>query len=192
MKLIKITNVLKRRVKQMVVDLLPEFGFVRVTNRGSVILKKKWWSFKKTVVNITDLFIDILPNELAKSCQRKGFGDTYARLFSNDIYVMLQLKAYKDDVDIAEYIWNKYNILHREVPTIIITSEVFLENPSEYRFPILSSMSSYFIPGFETFLKRKKSHIDELVTKIQKIQRKAIEQTTHVFNMPIFVTVQAA
>jgi hypothetical protein len=192
MNLIKVTNVLKRRVKQMVLDLLPEFGFVRVTNRGSVILKKNWWSFRKTVVNITDLFIDILPNQLAKSCQRKGFGDTYAHLFSDDIYIMLQIKAYKADIDIAEYIWNKYNMLHREVPIITITSEVFLENPSEYRFPVLSSTSSKFIPGFETFLKRKKNTIDELITKIQKIQRKAIEQTTRVINMPIFVTVQAA
>jgi hypothetical protein len=192
MKLIKITNILKRRVKQMVLDLLPEFGFVRVTNRGSVILKKDWWSFRKTIVNITDLFIDILPNKLAESCQRKGFGDTYARLFSDDIYVMMQIKAYKQDIDIAEYIWNKYNILYREIPTITITSEVFLENPAEYRFPVLSSMSSYFIPGFETFLKRKKNTIDELITKIQSIQRKAIEQTTRVINMPIFVTVQAA
>lgn len=173
MNLIKVTRLTKRRVKDMIVGLMPEYGYVRVTNRGLVILKKNWWSFKKTIVNITDLFIDIFPNKLAESCKRKGYGDTYERVFSNDLYVMMQLKSYKKDVDIVEYIWEKFNRLHREVHVVHITLDaIALENPSNLYLPVLSPISSYFIPRIETLLKRrkKKGTIESLIEKISKIQ----------------------
>jgi len=170
MNLIKITPLLKKRVKLMIVDLLPGYGYIRVTNQGLVILKKKWWSFKKTVINVTDLFIDILPRKLSESCKRKGYGDTYARLFNNDIYIILELKSYKKDFDIVEYIWNKYNVLHREVPIIRITTSIAI--PSNSYLPVLSPVSSYFIPGIEKLLKNmnKKDSFNHLIEKISKIQ----------------------
>jgi len=170
MNLIKITPLLKKRVKCMIVDLLPEFGYVRITNQGLVILKKKWWSFKRTVINITDLFIDILPKKLSDSCKRKGYGDTYDRLFSNDIFVMLELRSYKKTFDIVDYIWNKYNVLHREVPTIKIVTTVTSLNPKDSYLPVLSPVSSYFIPGVEKLLKRMKKNesVNNLVEKISK------------------------
>lgn len=173
MNLIKVTRLVKRRVKDMIVSLMPEYGYVRVTNRGLVILKKNWWSFKKTIINITDLFIDVFPKKLAESCKRKGYGDTYERIFSNDLYVMMQLKSYKKDVDLVEYIWEKFNRLHREVPVINITVEdIALQSPSNIYLPVLSPVSSYYIPGIEILLKKrkKKGTAESLIEKISKIQ----------------------
>lgn len=173
MNLIKVTRLTKRRVKDMIVGLMPEFGYVRVTNRGLVILKKNWWSFQKTIVNITDLFIDIFPKKLAESCKRKGYGDTYERIFSNDLYVMMQLKSYKKDVDLVEYIWEKFNRLHREVHVVhTVVDMVALESSSNIYLPVLSPVSSYYIPGIETLLKKrkKKGTIESLIEKISKIQ----------------------
>lgn len=180
MNIIKITPLLKKRVKVMCKDLIPQYQYVRITGKGLVILKSKWWSFKRTIINITDLFIDVLPKKLAESCKRKGYGDTYERLFSNDIYVMLQLKAYKKNINIEEYIWEKYNRLHREVPSIQIMTNIILESPEDIYLPILSPVSSYFIPGVEKLLKRmkKRDSVESLIEKISKIQRRALHEVS--------------
>lgn len=173
MKLIKVTPLVKRRVKVLVADLIPEFKYVRISNQGLIVLKKNWWSFKRTIVNITDLFIDILPKKLSDSCKRKGYGDTYERIFSNDIYIMMQLKSYKKEVDLVEYIWNKYNVLHREVPVLKTTTEVIvLEDPKYLYLPVLSPVSSFFIPGIEKLLRKRKGTVESLIEKISKIQRR--------------------
>lgn len=173
MNLIKITPLVKKRVKVLIADLIPEFKYIRVSNQGLVTLKTKWWSFKKTTINITDLFIDILPKKLSDSCKRKGYGDTYERIFSNDIYVIMQLKSYKKDFDIVDYIWNKYNVLHREVPVIkTATNVLVLENPKDIYLPVLSPVSSYFIPGIEKLLKKRKGTVNVLIEQISKIQKR--------------------
>jgi hypothetical protein len=182
MNLIKITPLLKRRVKDMIVDLIPEYKYILINKRGLVTLKTKWWSFKKTTVNITDLFIDVLPKKLAESCKRKGYGDTYERLFSNDLYVMLQIKAYKKDFDITEYIWDKYNVLHREVPVITLIPNVFTLGVNNDYLPVLSPVSCFFIPGIEKLFRKVRQHesVESLVEKISKIQKKAIESFSRI------------
>ena len=164
----------------MIVDLFPEFSYIKVTNQGMVILKNKWWSFKKTTVNITDLFIDILPKKIAESCKRKGYGDTYERLFSNDIYILLQIKAYKQEINIEDYIWNKYNTLHREVPIVKVVTNIFsLDDPENRYVPVLSPLSSYFIPGIEKLLKdRRKKNVVNKISKILMKQPKALFEAT--------------
>lgn len=177
MNLIKVTPLTKRRVKNLVADLLPEFGYSRITRSGLVMLKKKWWSFHRTAINITDLFIDVFPKRLAESCKRKGYGDTYERMFSEDLYIMLQLKSYKKDIDIVEYIWNKFNRLYREVPAVsIMISPILLENPANLYLPVLSPVSSYFIPGIVKLLRnrKKKGTIEYLTQKISRILKKKI------------------
>jgi hypothetical protein len=186
MNLIKITPLVKKRVRVLIADLLPEFKYIRTSNQGLVMLKKKWWSFKKTTINITDLFIDILPKKLSDSCKRKGYGDTYERIFSDDIYIMMQLKSYKKDVDIVEYIWNKYNVLHREVPVIrIMTDSYLLEDPSSIYLPVLSPVSSYFIPGIEKLLAKRKGTVDSLIEKISKIQKRGPQWLVRVKELTI-------
>jgi len=190
MNIIKVTPLLKRRVKQMVKDLLSEYNYVHVTKHGLVILKTKWWSFKKTILNVTDLFIDVLPNRLAENCKHKGYGDTYARMFNNDLYVILQLKAYKKTVDIVDYIWNKYNVLYREVPTLFTNVEsAILEDQTNRYLPVFSPISSYFIPGVVKLLRRsKRGSVDGLIEKISKIQlrrpKMLYEASRFIINIP--------
>jgi hypothetical protein len=182
MNLIKITQLVKRRVKDLVSGLLPEFGYVRVTNQGLVVLKKKWWSFNRTIVNVKDLFIDVLPRKLAESCRPKGYGDLYKRLFSNAIYFLLQLRAYKKNMDIVDYIWDKYNLLYREIPTVTTTVEVnVLEDPAYRYLPVLSPMSSYYIPGVTRLLRimRRKGSVERILEKISKI----ISKRTYITNV---------
>jgi hypothetical protein len=181
MKLINITPYNKRRIRNMVIDLLPEFGYVRVTNRGLVVLKKTWWSIKRTVVNVTDLCIDILPNRLAASCKRKGYGDTYERMFSNDIYIMMQLKSYKKDFDILNYIWDKFNTLHRAIPVVTLTTET--RSLRSGYLPVLSFVSTKYIPGVEKLLKNmhKTKRTENVIFRVIKLQTKALREASSRF-----------
>lgn len=174
MNLIKVTNLVKRRTKDMLADLMPEYGYRKITNSGLVVLKKRWWSLKRTIVNITDLYIDIFPKKIADSCKRKGYGDTYDKLFSNDIYVMLQIKSYKKEFNLVDYVWNKYNVLYREVPTIRVTvNTVMIDELSNVYLPVLSPVSPKYIPGVERLLRNmKKNSVESLVEKISKIKAK--------------------
>jgi hypothetical protein len=173
MNLIQITSLTKKRTKNILQDLLPDYKYQRVTNQGLVILKKRWWSLKKTIVTISDLYLSVFPKAIADRLKQKNLGEGFISLFNNDIYVMLQLKAYKKDIDIVDYIWQKYNTLLREVPVITITtSEFILEDESERYLPVLSPVSNFYIPGFEKLIKRmkKKDSAESLIGKISKIQ----------------------
>jgi hypothetical protein len=173
MNLIQINSLTKRRTKNILQDLIPEYKYQRVTNHGLIILKKRWWSLKKTIVNITDLYIDIFPRKLADRLKEKGHGDGFINLFNNDIYVMMQLKAYKKDYSIVDYVWQKYNVLLREVPIIKTTvSEFVLETTQNRYLPILSPVSTYYIPGVEKLLRRmkKSDSVESLIEKISKIK----------------------
>ena len=175
MNLIKITPLLKRRTKDMIADMMPEYKYSRITNSGIVKLKKNWWSFKTTTVNITDLYFDVFLKRLADNCKRKGYGDTYERIFSNDIYVILQLKSYKNTISIDDYVWQKYNALFREVPIIKIDSSVALS--TDLYLPILSPVSSKYIPGVEKLLRNMKKidPVESLIEKISKIRKKQLK-----------------
>ena len=157
----------------MIVDLLPEFGYSRVTKRGVVILKDKWYSFKKTILTITDLYLDVFPKRLSDSCKKSNKGNMFDKVFSNDIYVFLQLRKYKKSINIADYVWEKYNVLHREVPTITITIDtIMLSSTVGKNLPVISPVSSLYLPSVETLLKKiiKKDSVESLVEKISKIR----------------------
>ena len=181
MKLINITPYNKRRIKHMVIDLMPEFGYVRVTNSGLVILKKTWWSIKRTIINVTDLCIDILPNRLAASCKRKGYGDTYERMFSNDIYIMMQIRSYKKDFDILNYIWEKFNTLHRAVPIVTLTTET--RSLRDAHLPVLSFVSTKYIPGVENLLKqmRKAKKKESVIFKVILLKARELREASSRF-----------
>ena len=173
MNIIKVTQLTKKRVKDMIADLMPEYKYVRVRNSGVVMLKKRWWSFKYTTVNVTDLFIDTFPKLIVECCKRKGYGDGYSVLFSDNLYVLLRLRAYKKDVDLVGYVWQQYNKLIREVPKLsVIVSSAVIEDPSSRYTPVLSPVSNRYIPGVEILLRRNKKNdsVENLVEKITKIK----------------------
>jgi hypothetical protein len=174
MNLIKVTSLVKKRTKDILTDLMPEYKYHRVTNSGLVVLKKRWWHLKRTIINITDLYIDIIPKRLAENCRQKGYGDTYDKLFSNDIYVMLQIRAYKKEFNLVDYVWDKYNVLYREVPIIKVTTNVaMMVDPSSIYLPVLSPVSSKYIPGVERLIRNmKKNSVEGLIEKISKIKAK--------------------
>lgn len=175
MNIIRVTSLTKKRIKQMMGDLFPEYSYIRVRRNGMVILKKKWWYLKKITTNVTNLLIDTIPRKLSEACKRKGFGDTYDRIFSNDIYVFLQLRSYKKNVDLVDYMWQKYNVLYREVPILSVTvNTAMIENPNTRYIPMISPVSCLYIPRIEKLLKgmKKKDSIEYLIEKISKVKVK--------------------
>ena len=171
----------------MLKDLFPEYKYQRLTARGIVILKANWWSFKKTILNITDLYIDQFPKRIAAELKLRKRGDAFMSMFNNDIYVMMQLRAYKKEINIVDYMWKQYNVLLREVVVLkTTTSEILVEIPSERYLPVLSPVSSYYIPGVEKLLRKMmKDPVESLVEKISKIKLRIPQRLVNVVQIQL-------
>ena len=118
MRLIKITPIVKLRVKEMVLNLITEYDYVKVRKSGLVTLKRKWWSLKKDRVSVTDLIVGEIPKQIAEIATLGGKGDEYLRTFSSHIASILHISTYSIRFNLVDYIWDKYTELCLEVPTI--------------------------------------------------------------------------
>ena len=114
MRIIKITPIVKKRVKQMIFGLFPEFSYVRVTNRGLAILKANRWSLKREIVPVTDLCMNEIPRRIAQTAVSKGLGESCVRLFNEHISVLMQLRYYNDKHSLFDYVYNRYVIVCME------------------------------------------------------------------------------
>lgn len=133
MKLIKITPTTRLRVKEMTVNLLTEYNFVKVKKSGLVSLKRKWWSLKKDRVHITDLMISEIPKRIADIAVRKGKGVEYVRTFNNHVASILYMSTYSVYFDLVDYAWSKYVDICLDVPKISFEINEFeLEEPGNY------------------------------------------------------------
>lgn len=124
MKLININPVTKNRVKQMILGLFPEFGYVRITNSGLLILKTKWYSFKSERVPITDVCIREIPKRISIIAQAKGLGTGYRLMFTQTISSFVESGPINNKLDIVAYIWKQYQSYCIEIPFITKSSLV--------------------------------------------------------------------
>ena len=123
MRIIKITPVAKKRVKQMILGLFPGIGYARITSRGLAILKATRWSLKREIVPITDLCIYEIPKRIAEKASRKRLGENQIHVFNHHITTLMQLKYYNDKFDLLEYVYTQYAIVCMETP-IVKTKEI--------------------------------------------------------------------
>lgn len=121
--MINVTSVVKNRVKDMVETLLPDVGYVKVKNSGLVVLKKRWYSFKKVTTTVTDLLIGVLPEKISEFTVNRNDGVNYLRVFNEHISMMLALRAYNSMFNICDYVWDQYNKHCVIVPEIVIRTD---------------------------------------------------------------------
>ena len=135
MRLIKITPAVKLRVKEMVLNLMTEYDYVKVRKSGLVTLKRKWWSLKKDRVSITDLMVGEIPKKIAEVAMLGGKGDKYLTMFSSHIASILHISTYSIRFNLVDYVWDKYTELCLEVP---MTSFEFNEFELEERKELIA------------------------------------------------------
>ena len=157
MKLIKITPIVKLRVKEMVLSLMTEYDYVRVRKSGLVTLKRKWWSLKKDRVSVTDLMVGEIPKKIAEVATNGGKGDNYLTMFSSHIASILHISTYSTRFNLVDYVWDKYTELCLEVPAVSFEINEFeLEEKQElialnffedtYWMGIIKSLKKHALP----------------------------------------------
>ena len=133
MRLIKITPTVKLRVKEMVLNLLTEYDYVRVRKTGLVTLKRKWWSLKRDRISVTDLIVGEIPKKIAEIARLGGKGDEYLTMFSSHIASILHISTYSNRFNLVDYVWDKYSDLCLEIPKVSFEFNEFeLEEKKEY------------------------------------------------------------
>ena len=180
MRIININPLTIKRTKIMTKSLIPWVGYVRMTYSGLVILKAKWWSFRRTRIPVTDLYFQELPKRIADSANKRGLTGNYFLLFKEAIGSHLELQFTTNrNFDISEYIWDMYNKYHKDVPLIekipdlpkILTESNIKNN----MLPVLSLTSFYSKYGVHRIFRNLRKdtigkHKSRLVKRIKKIQ----------------------
>lgn len=101
MKLINTNSLNRRRIKTMLKALDPFKQYIRVKKNGIVIRKNHWYSCKREVWVVTDIFIALLPKMIARNQQELS-------VINTRISAMLYMSQYTDEYDIVAYLWSMY------------------------------------------------------------------------------------
>lgn len=178
MRLINITPITKRRVKEMAKTMIPGVGYVKVTTQGLVILKKKWYSLRRNVVPLTDLCIKEFPRRISQKANENNKGYGYASILSNNIANIVYINSYTDSTEfnLINYLWKMYNDLYKEIPVILYKIEESLESiENKYGewLPQLSIFSSKVMYGIDHILNKYKREKEGniLIKKIKNIRK---------------------
>ena len=161
MRLIQITPTVKRRVRQMILGLFPDVGYVRVTNRGLVILKSQRWTFRREIVPITDLCIYEIPKRIAEKATKKGLGEGHIEIFNQHLTTLMQLKYYSDKFDLLEYVYTQYAIICMEAPIIKTTKILEVQEERSQRLKQFRLVNTDYLYGVG-------SAAGKAITKLQK------------------------
>ncbi len=175
MKLIKITPIVKLRVKEMVLNLLTEYDYVRVRKSGLVTLKRKWWSLKRERVSVTDLIVGEIPKQIAAVATLGGKGDEYLTMFSSHIASILHISTYSIRFNLVDYVWDKYTELCLEVPMVSFEFNEFeLEERKE--LIALNFFEDTYWMGIVRSLKKQAlpAHKSKITKQINAIKSKVL------------------
>lgn len=176
-RIVQINSITKMRVKDMVLGLMPEVGYVRVSNSGIVTMKKKWWSFSRVRTTVTDLIVGVLPKKVA-SFALKVNGRGNSRVFNEHIAMLLSLGNYSIQFDACDYLWEQYQKYCMEVPTIIINTnnEMAVLQKKSY-LPALSKVSTGTVSAIAELIQGKQP---------SRIQRRFVKKLNEMReNLPV-------
>jgi len=158
----------------MLLNLFPEYKFVRVRKSGLIVLKKTWWSLRRTVVSITDLMVGEIPKRIADKAKRDGKGTEYLKLFNTHISTIIHISAYSDSFCVVDYVWDRYTELCIEVPLISFEINEYELNEKSRNFIPLGFFENTYWFGIIKSLKQTRLSYrgSPIIDKINKIKNK--------------------
>jgi len=175
MRLIKITSIVRLRVKEMTLNLLTEYDYVRVRRSGLVTLKRKWWSLRRDKVSVTDLIVGEIPKRIAEIAKLGGKGDEYLRVFSNHIASVLHISTYSNNFCIVDYVWEKFTELCLEVPLVSFEFNEFELNEKRNHISLGLFEDTYWLGIINSLKQNALPPVkSELLKQVNKIKNKVL------------------
>lgn len=175
MNIIKNTNINRKRIKVMTKELFPQYKYIKVKSNGLVVFKEKWYRFTKQVVSITDLVLDAIPKEISKRLSGTNNTTNLLNLFADDIYLLLKLRDYRNEVDLVGKIWQVFNKYCLKAPLITTYANKPLAiESSKGWLPVISFYRRVNLPNLQHILDHSKgrSQRDTLISKLARILAK--------------------
>jgi hypothetical protein len=172
MRLINLTPIRIRRIKEMIYYLFPEYDSVSLKKSGLIILRKRSFLFfsKKEVLPVTDLMLYELPKRLDVALKAHKIGDMSSINIGSLLEFIIRCKSYNNYFDITDYIWDKFIKLKYKEEQILEAKTVSV--PVSIILP-LYMRNLYYLKVIirERFYKEKISTIELIRQKIVSILR---------------------
>jgi len=162
MQLITPSKLQQKKLKEMILKLFPEYGYVTFNHLGIVFLSKSFWwnlfSLRKSV-HITELCTVYIPERLEKiDLQTKinnGNDTPYKQLYNKYSYIVLDLLHNRAN-NIIDYLYDEYTFIkygihkvyhteHHTLPEFSHTLSEVLSNPIKKDGIVLSQLSNVYI-----------------------------------------------
>ena len=181
MNIIRNTKLNRVRIRIMTKELLPDYNYVRVKKSGVVVLKKKWYSIKRILTLTTDLVLDVFPNLLSDAANGQINNPMQRNIFADELYVLLRVRDYKREVDIVGTLWNHFNSLCRDIPTITLVDTKIPSKLAKERawLPVLSLLWTLCLPNLHQIVNytNDNSSVNNVISKFVNILKRQQHST---------------
>lgn len=181
MNIIRNTRLNRVRIRIMAKGLLPEYNYVRVRKTGVVVFKKHWYSLKRTLTLTTDLVLDALPNLLSDVANERISNPMQRNIFADELYVLLRIRDYKREVDIVGTLWQHFNSLCRNIPTITLVETTVSYKLTKERawLPVLSLLWTMPLPNIDQIVNytNDTSSVNNVISKFVNILKRQQQST---------------
>jgi hypothetical protein len=161
--LIKINYITKKKIAEMCVVLLPRVGYARVTNSGIVILKRSWWSLRRTRIPVTDIIIKYLPIYIGTLMHKKDTREVYIAMCNDKVATIVSLTKYTDKLDLLDYVYREY------------AKACLISEPEDltlsYNLPIRGRVHSFNLSPIFKKMKVKEQKIT-IASKVEKLRKR--------------------
>jgi len=161
MHLISPTTLQRKKLKEMIRKLFPQYQYVKFGPCGVIFLSKSFWHvlFKCKTIHITELCTVYIPERLEKLDTRtildKGEFTPYQRVYNKYSYIVLDLLHHRAN-NIIDYLYDeytyikygihkKYYVVNNVLPETTYTLSEVLSNPIKKDSLVLSPLSNAYI-----------------------------------------------
>lgn len=161
MQILSPTVLQKRKLKEMIQKLFPQYQFVRFGPCGIIFLSRSFWHvlFKHKTIHITELCTVHIPERLEKLDTRtiidEGDFIPYQRVYNKYSHIVLDLLHHRAN-NIIDYLYDeytyikygihkKYHTIHNTLPATTYTLSEILSNPIKKDSLVLSPLSNTYI-----------------------------------------------
>jgi hypothetical protein len=160
MSLIVPTTLQKKKLKEMIQKLYPQYQYVKFGPCGIIFLSKSFWYFlfKRKTINITELCTVYIPERLEKLDSRIIADQDvfpYQRVYNKYSHIILDLLHHRAN-NIIDYLYDEYtyvkygihktyHTIHNTLPKTTYTLSELLVQPVKKDSIVLSPLSNTYI-----------------------------------------------
>lgn len=121
MSLISPNKLQKKKLKEIILKLFPQYQFVRFGPKGILFLSKSFWHFlfKRELIHITEMCTVLIPERLEKLDSRKLSDETvfpYQRVYNKYSHIVLDLLHHRAN-NIIDYLYDEYTFMKYNIQT---------------------------------------------------------------------------